>query len=204
MRRIEVEMEREARRIFEEKKRDLGVEARLELGFLGHAPIVGKNVYGEAFPFERPPLSEEEIAKLVPACAGRDGEHPQDITMDEIRKLVDEVPDVDDPARTNYWVPKNDILIYLEGWSDACLAGTGFPLITEGDHENKINYIRDLTPGILKRKAEERGLRLIHGGFMEREGATNLYGVTYGVYRKPPSRFRSGRSKFDSLPFGPG
>lgn len=112
------------------------------------------------------------------------GEHPQEITMEEIKKLVDEVPDVNDPAKINYWVAKDGILIYLEGWSDACLAGTGFPLMTEGGHESKIAYIKDLTPDILKKKAEEKDLRLIKGGFIETESATNLYGVTYGVYRK--------------------
>lgn len=131
------------------------------------------------------PSGEERRRDILGRTWHGKGEHPQEITMDEIKKLVDEVPDVNDPAKINYWVAKDDILIYLEGWSDDCLAGTGFPLMAEGNHENKINYIKDLTPGILKRKAEEKGLRLIKGGFMETEGATNLYGVTYGVYRKP-------------------
>lgn len=100
---IEAETEEEIRRIFEEKRRRLGVEARLDLKITTDwgPPIIGKNVYGQAFPFERPPrvwievfaidattkeitetvceellhikhpeLSEEEIARMVPACVG--------------------------------------------------------------------------------------------------------------------------------------
>jgi len=98
---LERELRREVERIFEEKRRKLGVEARLDLHVetIEAPPVVGENVYGEAFPFERPPkvwvevfpeatareiarvvceellhvkhpeLSEEEIGRLVPGCA---------------------------------------------------------------------------------------------------------------------------------------
>lgn len=58
---LEAEVRRDVERIFEEKRRRLGVEARLELEFLDHTPIVGKNVYGEAFPSERPPRVHIEV-----------------------------------------------------------------------------------------------------------------------------------------------
>ena len=98
---LEAEIRHDVERIFEEKKHRLGVEARLDLHVetVEAPPIVGENVYGEAFPAELPPrvwvevfpeattqeitrtvceellhikhpgLSEDEIAKMVPACA---------------------------------------------------------------------------------------------------------------------------------------
>ena len=58
---LEAAVRREVERIFEEKRHKLGVEARLELGFLDHVPIAGKYVYGEAFPHERPPRVRLEV-----------------------------------------------------------------------------------------------------------------------------------------------
>lgn len=103
MKELEAEVRRDVERIFEEKRHRLGVEARLDLHVetVEAPPIVGENVYGEAYPFERPPrvhievfapdattkeitkivceellhikrpeLSEEEVARMVPACVG--------------------------------------------------------------------------------------------------------------------------------------
>ncbi|MBA7504852.1 hypothetical protein ES706_03510 [subsurface metagenome] len=57
--RVEEEIESELRgkieRIFEEKKKKLRIDATLDLRFIDDIPIIGENVYGEAFPFERPP-----------------------------------------------------------------------------------------------------------------------------------------------------
>lgn len=57
--RVEEELEDELRKkiekIFEEKKKKLRVEANLDLRFINDVPIIGDNVYGEAFPFEKPP-----------------------------------------------------------------------------------------------------------------------------------------------------
>jgi len=55
---IEAEVTREVTNIFEDRKRKLGVDASLDLKItrsVWGAPIVGGNVYGEAFPFEKPP-----------------------------------------------------------------------------------------------------------------------------------------------------
>lgn len=104
-----------------------------------------------------------------------------------LKKLIDTVPDVDDPSKINYWVTVGDKEIYLEGWADKCLAGTGFPPMEDGEWDAKIDYIKDLTPGILERKAKERGLEFISGGFVEKtdeDYPEHLYGVTYGIYRK--------------------
>lgn len=131
---------------------------------------------------------DERTKDILRRAGYGEAEGPREITTDEIRRLVDEVPDVDDPEEINYWVERGDFVVYLEGWSDKCLAGTGFPPMEEGGTTRKLAYIRDLTPGILERKAEERGLTLVRGGFLEREDASALYGVTYGVYRRPSGR----------------
>ena len=56
--RIEAEARRDIERIFEEKKRKLGIEASMKLTFLRDFPIIGEYVYGEAFPTEKKILLE--------------------------------------------------------------------------------------------------------------------------------------------------
>lgn len=99
-------------------------------------------------------------------------------------EIIRQVPDVNDTVRINYWVRQGDDYIYLEGWCDKCLAGTGFPRKGRLDDE-KLEYIKGKTNEILVRKGKEHSLTLVRGGFVERPEATHLYGVTYGVFRKP-------------------
>ncbi len=111
------------------------------------------------------------------------------ISDEELQRLISEVPDTDDTMQINYWKRVNDEVIYLEGWCDKCLAGTGYPPMERGETALKLGYIEDLTPGILERKA--RGdenpwgieLKLVKGGFVELEEADYLYGITYGIYQ---------------------
>ena len=106
-----------------------------------------------------------------------------------VQRLIEEVPDVDDPAEINYWKPLGNKWVYLEGWIDSCLAGTGFPPMEEGSWDAKVDYIKSLTPGILRRKAKERGLRLIEGGFVaktDEDFPEHLYGVTWGLFDRNP------------------
>ena len=76
--RIEAEIKKEVKRLFEDKKRKLGVDASLDLKVTRSVwgpPVVGENVYGEAFPFEKPPrvwievfapdATKKEIVKTV-------------------------------------------------------------------------------------------------------------------------------------------
>lgn len=77
----------------------------------------------------------------------------------------------------------------LGGWSDECLAGTGFPPMEGGELTEKIRYMKNLTRQTLRRKAEEEGLQLIKGGFRQTPDAASLYGISYGVYRKAPTPF---------------
>lgn len=104
------------------------------------------------------------------------------VIKEKLQELIEGVPDENDPDVLSYWQKANDNEVYLEGWADLCLAGTGFPPMEEGETARKVAYIEDLTPEILQRKAKERGLKLIEGGFKETPDAENLYGVTYGIY----------------------
>ena len=112
------------------------------------------------------------------------------INKKKLEELLDKVPDIGTPEETciSYWQKVGDKMLYVEGWADACLAGTGFPLMEEGETARKIAYIEDLTPEILKRKAKERGLKFLEGGFHETPDAVNLYGVTWGIYEKQESK----------------
>lgn len=72
---LEAGTERLIRRVFREKTEELGVDAVLDLRFLQDFPVVGKYVYGEAFPFETPPkvvlevfapdATEQEIRSII-------------------------------------------------------------------------------------------------------------------------------------------
>ena len=111
------------------------------------------------------------------------------VTDEEIERLVAEVPDTTNTRRINYWRKLDDEVIYLEGWCDKCLMGTGFPPMERGGIDEKIAYMEDMTEIILKEKAKARenpwgiALKLVKGGFVERwEDTEHLYGVTYGVY----------------------
>lgn len=118
---------------------------------------------------------------------------PKSISEKKLKKLIDGVPDVDNPEKVciSYWQKVEGKLLYLEGWADACLAGTGFPSIEEGSWDDKIDYIKDLTPEILQRKAKERDLKFIEGGFIEKtdeDFPEHLYGVTWGLYEEEKSK----------------
>ncbi|MEM3139452.1 MAG: hypothetical protein QXU17_04565 [Archaeoglobaceae archaeon] len=76
MEELETEIKKTVRRIFKREKRRLGVEAELDLRIESGwgPPIIGSNVYGQAFPFARPPrvwlevypeASKREITMVV-------------------------------------------------------------------------------------------------------------------------------------------
>jgi len=99
-----------------------------------------------------------------------------------LSNLINAVPDVNDTLEVNYWEFVGDELIYLEGWCDACLAYSGW---AEASVSRKLDYFERDTPKILKHISEDRGFELVEGGFVETPDATELYGVTWGVYRVP-------------------
>lgn len=105
----------------------------------------------------------------------------------QIERFMNEVPDKNDTMAINYWLDWGDKKVYLEGWIDKCLAGTGFPPMEGGEWDEKIQYMIRDTHRTLIEKERERGLNLIEGGFREFEAGDKawLYGVTWGVYEKP-------------------
>lgn len=112
------------------------------------------------------------------------------VTDKEIERLINEVPDTTNTRRINYWKRLNDEVIYLEGWCDKCLAGTGFPPMERGETAAKIEYMERITEITLPRKAQAKEnpwgveLKLVKGGFAELPEAEYLYGVTYGIYKR--------------------
>jgi len=109
-------------------------------------------------------------------------------------RLINQVPDKNDTGAINYWVNWGDKKVYLEGWIDKCLAGTGFPPVgTFGEWSDKIDYMVAVTRRTLIEKQEEKNrapgigsghLTLIEGGFREFDAGSKtwLYGVTWGLY----------------------
>lgn len=102
----------------------------------------------------------------------------------QIDLFINGVPDKNDTMAINYWRDWGDRKVYLEGWIDKCLAGTGFPPMEGGEWDEKIQYMVRVTHRTLIEKERERGLTLIEGGFREFEAGDKawLYGVTWGVY----------------------
>jgi hypothetical protein len=117
-----------------------------------------------------------------------------------LQKMIIEVPDTDNCDLINYWKKHGDYMVYLEGWNDGCLSGTGHIPMYAGEWEKKIDYIKELTPSILmgnpsrtdlpnvvKKWKGNNDLKLVSGGFIENEDYPEyLYGVTYGVYKLVP------------------
>lgn len=114
----------------------------------------------------------------------------------QIDRFINEVPDVNDPLEINYWQKMGDREVYLEGWIDQCLAGTGFPPMEGGEWDEKIEYmVRDTHRTLIAKQTEKTlspdeivaklPLTLIEGGFREFEAGTKswLYGVSWGVYQ---------------------
>lgn len=112
-----------------------------------------------------------------------------------IDSLIEAVPDKNDTRAINYWLDWGKKKVYLEGWIDQCLTGTGFPPMGGGDWDDKIEYMVRVGYRTLIEKQEERNRPfigpghwpLVEGGFREFEAGDKdwLYGVTWGVYEFP-------------------
>ncbi len=126
--------------------------------------------------------TREPLKKWLERHKGYVKMHYDDVPFPEVIEEIKKVPDVNDPRRINYWVQKGDKWIYIEGWCDKCLLGTGFPQMEKGGTFEKVMYMEDMTQKILEAKAREKGLKLLRGGFAETEDKENLYGVTWGVF----------------------
>lgn len=92
-------------------------------------------------------------------------------------KLLNKIPDVNNADEMIKVLDDERQVIYFEGFCDECLSGTGFPTMEQGNTENKLNYIRDLIPNIIKNKEKENNWKCISNVFYETEDKINLYGI---------------------------
>ncbi|GAJ24273.1 unnamed protein product, partial [marine sediment metagenome] len=151
-------------------------------------PIIHEAITESPDPAELMPV---EVTSAFPKGASSVLSAEEQVAVDE---FIEEVPDKNDTRAINYWRDLGDKKVYLEGWCDKCLAGTGFPSIGGGDWGEKIQYMVRDAHRILIEKQEEKNrpiglyppghLNLIEGGFREFEAGDRewLYGVTWGLY----------------------
>jgi len=128
-------------------------------------------------------LSSNEFEKnnKTPASAARE----EPISVRELIVLLSRlVPDEPKPSEIMYEISDNDRTLWLEGWCDGCIAGKGFPPKGEGRLQEKLDHIRDLTPGFLEGRAEERGMRVRDMGFVPLDDREYLYGVSWAIFEK--------------------
>jgi hypothetical protein len=112
----------------------------------------------------------------------RDSDHP---TYEEILALVAElVPDVPRPSEIMTEIVAKDRTLWLEGWCDGCIANRGFPPKGQGMLKEKLDYIREVTPGFLQQRAADRDMTIEWSGFLPLKDKEHLYGVSWGVFRK--------------------
>lgn len=96
------------------------------------------------------------------------------------------VPDMPKPSEIFAKIEAGDKVLWLEGWCDKCIAGKGFPPKGQGMLEEKLNYIREVTPEFLRRRAEDEGMVVQWSGFIPLKDKRHLYGVSWGVFTKKP------------------
>ncbi|MHA2462063.1 MAG: hypothetical protein ACXAEJ_12555 [Candidatus Thorarchaeota archaeon] len=97
---------------------------------------------------------------------------------DMITLVAQLVPDIPKPSEILAEIQDKDRLLWLEGWCDGCIASKGFPPKGEGMLKEKLDYIKDLTPGFLEDRAKEKGMTVQWSGFLPLDDKEFLYGKT--------------------------
>jgi len=106
-------------------------------------------------------------------------------THEDILAIVSElVPDIPRPSEIIAKIEAVDRTLWLEGWCDGCIAGRGFPPKGQGMHKEKLDYIREITPGLLQQRAADRDMVLEWSGFIPLNDKKHLYGVSWAVFTK--------------------
>ena len=106
-------------------------------------------------------------------------------SVNDIITLVAElVPDIPKPSEIMAELENKDRVLWLEGWCDGCIADKGFPPKGEGKLQEKLDYIRDLTPGFLEGRAKKRGMTVLWSGFTPLSDKEFLYGVSWAIFKK--------------------
>lgn len=100
------------------------------------------------------------------------------------------VPDIPRPSEITAEIENGDRTLWLEGWCDGCIADRGFPPKGQGMLEEKLGYIRDVTPRFLRQRAADRNMIVEWSGFIPLENKEHLYGVSWAVFAKKPRERR--------------
>jgi hypothetical protein len=126
-------------------------------------------------------MSSNEFEKNIKTPASAAREEP--ISVRELIVLLSRlVPDEPKPSEIMCEISDNDRTLWLEGWCDGCIAGKGFPPKGEGGLQEKLDHIRDLTPGFLEGRAEDRNMRVRDMGFVPLDDREYLYGVSWAIF----------------------
>ena len=106
-------------------------------------------------------------------------------TIDDIIAIVANlVPDIPKPSEIIAEIHGKGRLLWLEGWCDGCIASQGFPSKGEGMLKEKLDYIRDKTPGFLEERAAKRGMIVSWSGFVPLHDKEYLYGVSWAIFKR--------------------
>ena len=92
------------------------------------------------------------------------------------------VPDIPEPSEIMYEIKHKDKILWLEGWCDGCIASKGFPPKGEGMLQEKLDHIASITPGLLKERAEKKGMKVQYSGFLPLDDKKFLYGVSWAIF----------------------
>ncbi|MCU0853123.1 MAG: hypothetical protein MUC90_07745 [Thermoplasmata archaeon] len=113
-------------------------------------------------------------------------------THEDILALVAElVPDIPRPSEIVAKIEAGDRTLWLEGWCDGCIAGRGFPPKGQGMLKEKLDYIREVTPGFLQQRAADRDMTIEWSGFIPLNDKKHLYGVSWAVLAKKQKNGRT-------------
>jgi len=94
------------------------------------------------------------------------------------------VPDIPRPSEIFAEIKGKDRTLWLEGWCDGCIAGKGFPPKGQGMLKAKLDYIREVTPRLLRQRAAERNMTVQRSGLIPLKDKKHLYGVSWAVFTK--------------------
>ncbi len=103
---------------------------------------------------------------------------------DLITIVANLVPDLPRPSEIMAEIQGSNRMLWLEGWCDGCIAKKGFPKKGEGMLQEKLDYIRELTPGFLEERAMARGMTVQWSGFIPLSDKEFIYGVSWGIFQK--------------------
>jgi hypothetical protein len=104
--------------------------------------------------------------------------------IDLLTLVANLVPDLPEPSKIMAEIQGKDRMLWLEGWCDGCIASKGFPLKGDGMLQEKLDHIKELTPGFLEERAKERGMIVRWSGFIPLSDKKHLYGVSWGIFQK--------------------